>query len=83
MQYNRLTKETMPPLFVPLVIWRGVNESDGGVCVMGKRVQYDGKEPYIRFVIPDGWKVLEEKEWRHVRWAAVEHPDERIIAKKG
>ena len=77
MLYKRLNKRSMPPVDNHwfFILWRGVNESDGGVPCLAKRVQYDGKPPYIRFVTPDGWRLLEEKDFPNCRWAELEPPN--------
>ena len=77
-QYQKLSKDNLPPInnHRYFILWRGVNEGDGGVPSLAKHVQYNGMAAYIRFVTADGWKTLEKKEYRFCVWAPLETPDE-------
>ena len=76
--YKRLNAKNVPPIDNSkyFILWRGVNEGDGGVPSLAKHVQYDGRAAYIRFVTSDGWKLLEKKEYRFCVWAPLETPGE-------
>ena len=79
MEWHKLTKKNMPPVDNEnsFLLWLGANE-DGGFPVLGKRVQYDGKEPYIRYITPTGWQVLEESDFRGFLWAPIDPPEQAI-----
>ena len=83
MEYKKLTKASMPPVSNSqyFILWRAANETDGGFPALAKRVQYDGKAPYIRYVKAfEGWVVLGESEYKTCLWAELEAP-ERVKAK--
>ena len=75
MLWKRLDQK-LPPLRKPVLIWRGMSDSDGGFPMMGKHVIFNDKS-YIRFKGADtGWDVLDESEYKDTRWAEVERPEE-------
>lgn len=75
MLWKRLDQE-LPPLRKPVLIWRGMSDSDGGFPMMAKRVIFDGKN-YIRYKGADNmWCELDESEYKDTRWAEVERPEE-------
>lgn len=75
MLWHRLDQE-LPPLRKPVLIWRGMSDSDGGFPMMGKHVLFEGKS-YIRYKdCDDRWQVLDESEYKDTRWAEVERPEE-------
>lgn len=41
MLWHRLDQE-LPPLRKPVLIWRGMRDSDGGFPMMGKHVLFEG-----------------------------------------
>lgn len=77
MEWHKLTKNSLPPVDnkIGFILWRGVNE-DGGFPVLAKRVQYKDAPPYIRFVKPTGWQLLEESAFRGCLWAAIDPPEQ-------
>ena len=83
MEWKKLTKKTLPPVdnHIGFILWLGLNE-DGGFPVHAKRVQYDNSPPYIRYVTPTGWRLLEEKAYRGCLWAAIEEPEEAKAARE-
>lgn len=75
MLWHRLDQE-LPPLRKPVLIWRGMSDSDGGFPMMGKHVLFEGKS-YIRYkCAANMWCELNESEYKDTRWAEVERPEE-------
>ena len=75
MLWHRLDQK-LPPIRKPVLIWRGMSDSDGGFPMMGKNVIFDGKN-YIRYKGADSqWCELDESEYKDTRWAEVERPEE-------
>ena len=74
MDWHKLTAKDLPPVDNrrSFLLWLGVHE-DGGFPVQAKRVQYNDNPPYIRYVTPSGWRVLENP--RGVLWAEIEEPE--------
>lgn len=75
MLWHKLDEE-LPPLRKPVLIWRGMSDSDGGFPMIGKHVLFDG-ESRIRTKGADAdWNVLDESEYKDTRWSEVERPEE-------
>ena len=77
MKYKKLTKKTMPPVNNrhSFILWLGAKDTDGGFPLIAKRVEYDGKPPYIRYAKPfAGWIVLDESDYKDCIWAEIEIP---------
>ena len=69
MEYKKLTKKTMPPVDNrhSFILWLGTKDTDGGFPLIAKRVEYDGKPPYIRYAKPfAGWIVLDESGYTEI-----------------
>ena len=81
-EWHKFTKDTMPPVNNGewFLICRGYREPGGGVMSTAKRVQYDGDEPYIRYIGWVGgdskfdWVILEPEEYRKCLWQEIEYP---------
>lgn len=76
--FYRLSKTNMPPVSRKnyFILWRAINESGGGIPAIAKHVQYDGAPAYIRYVTMNGWKTLDESEYRSCLWAPLEMPEQ-------
>ena len=77
MEWHKFTKKTLPEVSNDryFLLYRGKNDPGGGVMCLAKRVQYDGKEPYIRFITPfDGWELFDHAEWRSSLWSEIDYP---------
>lgn len=75
MLWHRLDQE-LPPLRKPVLIWRGMSDSDGGFPMMAKRVRFDNLDVIRYKGADDGWRALSESEYYDTRWAEVERPEE-------
>jgi len=83
MKWRRLAKESMPEvnLFKGFLLWIGLRDDDGGFPCIAKHVQYGENPPYIRYVKPSGWHVLEKESYRDCLWAEIDTP-ERVKRKR-
>ena len=77
-KWMKLEPGTMPPVRNDkrFLLIRGTDPDDRILCVAA-RVQYDGKDPYIRYIGGEnGWRILPEEEYGECLWEDVAYPDE-------
>ena len=75
MQWNKLTKKSMPPINETVLLWRGIRDSDGGFPCVAKHCRVNGEE-YIRWRSYDElWQKLKPEEYRATRWAMIPKPE--------
>lgn len=81
MEWKRLTKATMPPVSNEkfFLICRGYKNPADKIMCTAKRVQYDGNEPYIRYIGhigygEFGWRELPNEEYRDTVWQEIDYP---------
>ncbi len=77
LQWQTLTPQHMPPIGEDFLLWRAINESDGGICTLGRRWKREGGNPPIVYLVGTGqdWKrILPEDEYKNCRWAAIAPP---------
>lgn len=83
MQWHTITPGNMPPIGETFLLWRAVNESDGGLPTLGRRWKREGENPPIVYMVGTGedWKrALPEEDYKHCRWAAI--PPPKCVVKK-
>lgn len=75
MTWYTLTDKHMPPIDEDVLLWRAVNESDGGLVTIGKRVRF-GEDTAIRYLCgsAEGWRFLDRDDYRTTRWALISPP---------
>lgn len=77
LQWQTLTPQHMPPIGEDFLLWRAINESDGGLCTLGRRWTREGGNSPIVYLVGTGqdWKrVLPEDEYKSCRWATITPP---------
>lgn len=77
LQWQTLTPQHMPPIGEDFLLWRAINESDGGLCTLGRRWRREGENPPIVYLVGTGqdWKrILPEEDYKNCRWAAIAPP---------
>ena len=83
LQWHTITAGHMPPIGETFLLWRGVNESDGGFVTIARRWESEGKNAHIVFVRATAehfHALLDDDEYKHCRWAAITPP--RCVMKK-
>ena len=79
-QWHKFTKKTMPEVNgKTFLICRGYKDPDDQIMCTAKRVQYDGNEPYIRYIGhigygEFGWKKLPKEEYFDTVWQEIDYP---------
>lgn len=80
-EWKRLNKRNMPPIdnHRRFLLCRGYKDQADQIMDAAVRVQFDEKEPYIRYIghIGNGefgWRILPEKEYRDCLWQEIEYP---------
>lgn len=72
-----LEKKSMPAVdnHRSFLLCRGAFDPDDQLMSTAKRVQYDGKDPYIWYMRgAEGWAVLPEDQYRDCLWKEIEYP---------
>lgn len=70
-----LTEKHMPPMNEYVLFWLDVRMNYGGFPVIGKRVQYNESQPYIRYRKADGeWVRMLPSAYPNTRWAFIPPP---------
>ena len=80
-KWMKLEPGTMPPVRHGrrFLLMRGMDPDDQ-IMNTAVRVQFDGKEPYIRYIGyigpgEFGWRILPEDEYRDCLWQEIEYPE--------
>ena len=77
LQWHTITAGHMPPIGETFLLWRGVNESDGGFATIAIRYAHI---VFVRATAEHFHAPLEEEDYKNCRWAAITPP--RCVMKK-
>lgn len=71
MEWHKLTKKTMPPDGVPIILWLYFGHCGFPVCGVCEC------EDIMYATYYDGIRILDRSDYRSTRWALIENPEEQ------
>lgn len=83
MQWHTITPGNMPPIGETFLLWRAVNESDGGIPTTARRFRREGENApivYVAGMAEHYHALLDEADYKNCRWAAI--PPPKCVVKK-